>query len=110
MIVRLVLWNVADTVAGVDELRDAVRAHVEADEERPDGLLVKLWISDDVTERFGAIELWASREAAEGHGYERERELIGKDPEIGEELAVEAWDGSLAAARILAGRGRVSTP
>ncbi len=54
------------------------------------GLRFKAWISDEVTERWGAVYLWESREAADQKLPSRVRELIGKEPDIGEEFDVEA--------------------
>jgi hypothetical protein len=54
------------------------------------GLLFKAWISDEITERWGAIYVWEVREAAEQELSLRARELIGKDPDIGESFDVEA--------------------
>ncbi|MDX6388432.1 MAG: hypothetical protein QOD85_2234, partial [Gaiellaceae bacterium] len=54
------------------------------------GLRFKAWISDEVTERWGAVYLWESAEAAEQELPSRARELIGKDPDIGESFDVEA--------------------
>jgi len=62
---------------------------VEAFAEVP-GLLFKAWISDAATDRWGAIYLWESHEAAEQEVPSRSRELIGKDPEIGEVFDLEA--------------------
>ncbi len=50
----------------------------------------KAWISDEVTDRWGAVYVWESREAAEQELPSRARELIGKDPDLGEEFDVEA--------------------
>ena len=85
MIVRLVLWSLADSKTTVAELR---RHLGDASEQAP-GLRFRTWISDAATERFGAIELWESAEAAEQEVLERVRDLIGKDPEIGETFDVE---------------------
>jgi hypothetical protein len=85
MIVRLVLWSLADSKTTLAELRHQLDA---ASEEAP-GLRFRAWISDEATERFGAIELWESAEAAEQEVPARVRELIGKDPEIGETFDVE---------------------
>jgi hypothetical protein len=85
VIVRLVLWSLADSKTTVAELR---RHLGDASEQAP-GLRFRTWISDEATERFGAIELWESAEAAEQALPARVRELIGKDPEIGETFDVE---------------------
>jgi hypothetical protein len=90
LLVRLVLWNLADSKTTIDELRRYLRDEsVEAFAEVP-GLRFKAWISDEATERWGAFYLWESREAAEQELPSRARELIGKEPDIGEDFDVEA--------------------
>jgi putative monooxygenase ydhR len=87
---RFVLWNLADSQTTIAELRRYLRDEsVDAFEEVP-GLRLKAWISDETTERWGAVYLWESREAAQQPLPSRARELIGKDPDIGEEFDVEA--------------------
>ena len=85
MIVRLVLWSLADSKTTLDELRQ----HLGAASEQAPGLRFRTWISDETTERFGAVELWESPEAAEQGVPRQVRELIGKDPEVGETFDVE---------------------
>ena len=51
---------------------------------------LQAWISDEATERWGSISLWESRAAAGQTQPGGVRELIGKDPEIGETFDVEA--------------------
>jgi Putative mono-oxygenase ydhR len=90
MILRLVLWNLADSRTTIDDLRRYLREEsVDQFEEVP-GLRFKAWISDEATERWGAIYLWESEQAATQVVPSRARELIGKDPDIGEEFDVEA--------------------
>ena len=90
MIVRLVLWSLADSTTTIEELRDYLRDEsVDAFSDVP-GLLFKAWISDEVTERWGAIYVWESRDAAEQPVPSRARELIGKDPDIAEVFDLEA--------------------
>ncbi len=90
MLVRLVLWNLAESKTTIGELRRYLQDEaVDAFEEVP-GLRFKAWLSDEVTERWGAIYVWESREAAKGELPSRARELIGRDPDIGEEFDVEA--------------------
>ena len=74
MTVRLLLWNVADSMTTLDELRAKLPELPEGDH----------WISDPATERFGLISFSGSLLAMG-----RIRELIGKDPEIGEEFELE---------------------
>ena len=45
MIVRLLLWNLADSKTSIEELRPRL-------EPSPN----RTWISDEATERFGVIE------------------------------------------------------
>jgi Putative mono-oxygenase ydhR len=90
VLVRLVLWNLADSKTTIAELRRYLRdKSVDAFEDVP-GLRFKAWISDEATERWGAIYVWESREAADQELPSRARELIGKEPDLGEEFDVEA--------------------
>ncbi len=74
MTVRLLLWNLADSKTTLDELRATLPA-------LPDG---DRWISDAAGERFGLISFSGSGAAAK-----EMRDLIGKDPEVGEEFELE---------------------
>ena len=90
MLLRLVLWSLTDSKTTIAELRRYLRDEsVDAFEDVP-GLRFKAWISDEGTERWGAVYLWESREAADQELPSRARELIGKEPDIGEEFDVEA--------------------
>jgi hypothetical protein len=90
VVVRFVLWSLADTATSIGELRDYLRDEsVDAFEEVP-GLLFKAWIADEATDRWGAVYVFESGEAAEQPLPSRARELIGKDPEIAELFDVEA--------------------
>jgi hypothetical protein len=74
--VRLLLWSIADSKTTLDELRAKLPDLPEGDH----------WISDPAGERFGLISFSGDDEpAAEA------RELIGKDPEVGEEFELETW-------------------
>jgi hypothetical protein len=66
------------------------------------GLLFKAWIADEASERWGAVYVWESREAADQPLPSRARELIGKGPEIAEVFDVEA---TVSVAAQLARRG-----
>ena len=90
MLVRIVLWNLADSKTTLEELRRCLREEsVEQFAEVP-GLRFKAWISDEATERWGAVYVWESAEAAQQELPSRPRELIGKEPDVGEEFDVEA--------------------
>jgi hypothetical protein len=90
MTVRFVLWNLADSKTNIEELRRYLRDEGVDSFDGVPGLLFKAWISDEVTERWGAVYVWESRDAAEQPLPTRARELIGKDPEIAEVFDVEA--------------------
>ena len=90
MIVRLVLWNLADSKTSIEELRRYLLEESVEQFEEVEGLRLKLWISDDATERWGAVYVFESFEAAQQELPGRARELIGKEPDIAEEFDVEA--------------------
>jgi hypothetical protein len=90
MVVRLVLWSLVDSQATIEELRRYLAEESVPLFERVPGLLFKAWVSDEATERWGAVYVWESREAAEQPVASRARELIGKDPEIAEIFDLEA--------------------
>jgi len=90
VIVRIVLWNLADSQTTVAELRryladEAVPAFAELP-----GLLFKAWVSDNGGERWGAVYVWESAKAAEQELPSRARELIGREPDIAETFDLEA--------------------
>jgi hypothetical protein len=72
--VRVLLWNVADSKTTLDELRAKLPELPEGDH----------WISDPASERFGLISFSGSL-----RGAQQIRDLVGKDPEIGEEFELE---------------------
>lgn len=105
MLVRLVLWNLADSKTTIGELRRYLADEaVDAFEEVP-GLRLKAWISDEATERWGAVYLFESAEAAEQELPSRARELIGKEPDIAEVFDVEATIEGLFAVEELSRNG-----
>jgi hypothetical protein len=108
MLVRLVLWNLADSKTTIHELRRYLHDEsVDAFAEVP-GLRFKVWLSDETTERWGAVYVWESRAASEEAlraQVSRARELIGKDPDIAEEFDVEATVEGRYAVEELSRRG-----
>jgi Putative mono-oxygenase ydhR len=105
LLLRLVLWNLADSKTTIEELRRYLRDEsVDAFAEVP-GLRFKAWVSDEATERWGAIYLWESPEAAEQEVPSRAEELIGKPPDIGEDFDVEATVEGRFAVEELSRRG-----
>jgi hypothetical protein len=90
MLIRFVLWNLADSKTTIEELRRYLRDESVEQFAEVEGLRFKAWISDDATERWGAVYVWESADAARQALPSRARELIGKDPDIAEEFDVEA--------------------
>jgi hypothetical protein len=90
VIVRLVLWNLADSLTNVGELRRYLRDESVEQFESVPGLLFKAWVSDETTERWGAVYVWESYEASGQELPSRARELIGKEPDVIELFDLEA--------------------
>jgi hypothetical protein len=90
VIVRLVLWNLADSKTTIEELRRYLRDESVDQFEEVEGLRFKAWISDEATERWGGVYVWETPSAAAQTLPSRARELIGKDPDLVEEFDVEA--------------------
>jgi hypothetical protein len=90
VLLRFVLWNLADSKTTIGELRRYLRDESVDEFAQVPGLRFKAWISDEASDRWGAVYLWESREAAAQTLPSRARDLIGKDPDVGEEFDVEA--------------------
>ncbi len=90
MIVRLVLWNLADSLTNVADLRRYLQDESVDQFAHVPGLLFKAWVSDATTDRWGALYVWESGEASQQELPSRARELIGKEPEIVEVFDLEA--------------------
>jgi hypothetical protein len=70
-VVRILIWNLADSKTTLAELRDQLPPPAEED----------AWIANDAQERFGLVSL-----GDELPDLEPLRELIGKEPDIAEEF------------------------
>jgi hypothetical protein len=90
MVVRIVLWNLADSKTSIEELRRYLRDESVDAFAEIEGLRFKAWISDAAGERWGAFYLFESREAADQQLPGRVRELIGKEPDLVDEFDLEA--------------------
>jgi len=90
VIVRFVLWNLADSMTTIEELRRYLRDESVDTWADVEGLRFKAWISDPATDRWGGISFWETAEAAEQELPSRARELIGKEPDVVEVFDVEA--------------------
>jgi hypothetical protein len=73
--VRIAIWDLGDSRASVEELREKLPV-------LPEG---QHWISNEAAERFGLVSFGEPPAEALGQA----RELIGSDPVVGEEFDVE---------------------
>jgi hypothetical protein len=90
VIVRIVLWNLADSQTSIEELRRYLRDESVDQFEEVEGLRFKAWISDEATDRWGAVYIFESVAAAGQDLPGRAREIIGKEPDLAEEFDLEA--------------------
>jgi hypothetical protein len=90
LVVRIVLWNLADSKTSIEELRRYLRDESVDAFAEVEGLRFKAWISDAAGERWGAFYLFESREAADQQLPGRVRELVGKEPDLVDEFDLEA--------------------
>ena len=70
-VVRILIWNLADSMTTLDELRDQLPAATDGD----------VWFANGVQERFGLIST-----NDELPDLAHVRELIGTEPAIAEEF------------------------
>ena len=90
MVVRIVLWSLADSKTTIEELRRYLRDESVDAFAEVEGLRFKAWISDPAGERWGAFYLFETLEAAEQPLPGDVRSLIGKDPDLAEIFDLEA--------------------
>ena len=88
--IRFALWSLADSKTTVGELRRYLADEAADAFEEVTGLRFNAWLSDEGGERWGAVSVWESAEAAGQALPGRARELIGKDPDLVEDFDVEA--------------------
>ena len=90
MVVRIVLWSLADSKTTIEELRRYLRDESVDAFAEVEGLRFKAWISDAAGERWGAFYLFETLEASEQPLPGNARALIGKDPDVAETFDLEA--------------------
>jgi hypothetical protein len=78
VVVRLLLWSLADSLTSIEEVRSRL----------PEPIAGVTWLSDEGTERFGVLICGEPGEDLSVTLVEL-RELIGKDPEVGEDFQAE---------------------
>ena len=72
MVLRLLIWNVAESRTSLDELRDSL----------PDLTPPSYWIVNEVTERFGVVVF--GEDLPESVGWAQD--LVGSEPDVYEEF------------------------
>jgi hypothetical protein len=70
-VVRILIWNLADSKTTLEEVRERLPPVAEDD----------VWIANDAQERFGLVST-----AEELPDLELLRDLIGKEPDVAEEF------------------------
>jgi hypothetical protein len=105
MIVRIVWWDLAGTGTTIEGLREYLRDESVDAFGAVEGLRLKLWIADPERERWGAVYLWESPDAAAQKLPSRVRQIIGKGPDFEEYFALEASVEGAFAEALLARRG-----
>ncbi len=99
-------WDLTESTQSVESLRTFLRDEaVDAWSEQP-GLVLKLWIADDENNRWGAVLLWESAEAAAPPHPRSAAELIGYPPIHRTWFDIEATVEGRHAIPALAGLGR----
>ena len=72
MLLRILLWNIAESNTTIDELRDSL----------PELTPPSYWIWNEVTERFGVVVL--GEDLPESIGWAQN--LVGDEPDVYEEF------------------------
>jgi hypothetical protein len=70
-VVRILIWNLAESKTTLEELREQLPPVGDGD----------LWIANETQERFGLVST-----GAELPDLQKLRDLIGKEPEVAEEF------------------------
>ncbi len=84
-------WDLTDSAHTAETLRDFLREEAEQSWSDIPGLLLKVWVSDPERNRWGAVFLWESAEAAAAAKLPRSAaELIGYPLEFREWFDIEA--------------------
>ncbi|WP_282697091.1 hypothetical protein [Streptomyces sp. CC208A] len=101
----IVWWDLADSAQTVQSLRPFLRDEAMDRFAQVPGLRLKFWISDTARQRWGAVLLWESAEAAAVPLAPRAAELIGRPPTSVSAFDVEATVEGLFSTTALTGRG-----
>ncbi|QKW07033.1 hypothetical protein HUT18_12090 [Streptomyces sp. NA04227] len=102
----VVWWDLAESAQDIASLRRYLAEESVAAFAEVPGLRLKVWIADEETNRWGAILLWESVEAAGRQLPSRANELIGYPPTESHVFDVEATVEGRYEIEALALRGR----
>jgi hypothetical protein len=105
MRVRVVWWELDGSDTTIAEMREYLRDESVDAFGAVEGLRLKLWIADEERNRWGAVYLWESEEAAGQPLPSRARQIIGKDPDFEEWFDLEASVEGSYAEPLLSRRG-----
>lgn len=84
-------WDLSDSPHTAETLREFLREEAEQSWSNIPGLLLKFWVSDPEKNRWGAVMVWESEEAAAAARLPRSAgELIGRPLAFREWFDVEA--------------------
>ncbi|WP_406864124.1 hypothetical protein ABZO31_28280 [Streptomyces sp. HUAS MG47] len=84
-------WDLTESRHSAETLREFLREEAEQHWSDIPGLLLKVWVSDPEKNRWGAVMVWESKEAAEAAVLPRSAgELIGLPLDFREWFDVEA--------------------
>ncbi len=107
MYATVVWWDLKGSGRTIESMRDFLREEAVDRFALLPGLRLKFWISDPVTERWGAVLLWETEQAAADAAAlpNRAMELIGRPPVQRSLWDVEATVEGVYELAALAGRG-----
>lgn len=98
-------WDLEGSGQTIESLRDFLRDEAVERFSQVEGLRLKFWISDAAANRWGAVLLWESAQAAATPIPARAAELIGRPPSVRLSFDVEATVEGVHAVAALGGRG-----
>ncbi|MFF7978856.1 hypothetical protein ACFZDK_06960 [Streptomyces sp. NPDC007901] len=106
----IVWWDLAGSRQTIESLRGFLREEAVERFSHVPGLRLKFWISDPATDRWGAVLLWESRQAAQAVLPNLAAPLIGYPPTERHAFDVEATVEGASTLTTLAGHGLALEP
>ncbi|HWU09899.1 MAG TPA: hypothetical protein VN520_26595 [Streptomyces sp.] len=106
MYVSIVLWNLKDSDATVESLREYLRDYAVDAFSTLKGMRMKTWFADAEKGYWGAVYLWDGAKVGNPLSVSRAIELIGYPPTTTGVFAVEAIAEGVSATESFVGVGR----